>query len=210
MALNRNVMMPDGAVRGWHVVDNILHIAGQETRYEVISTVSETETEDPYRTSIVLDLDDSLTFAGAYANLESDERFAEYTDPAQAALDEVLPILTDDQAVTVPDAFPSWKPDTEYKVGDRRNHEGVLYKCLQAHTSQEDYSPDKAVSLWARMLNPDPEVIPVWVQPDSTNSYMKGDKVHYPTADDPIYISIQDYNVFAPDVAGWELWEGGE
>lgn len=53
-------------------------------------------------------------------------------------------------------------------------------------------------------------VIPVWEQPDSTNPYMKGDKVHYPTADDDIYESVVDNNVRSPvDYPdGWKIVEG--
>ena len=61
-------------------------------------------------------------------------------------------------------------------------------------------------SLWARILIPDPEVIPVWEQPDSTNPYMTGDRVHYPTAEDPVYESLIDNNVWSPGEypAGWQ------
>ena len=161
--------------------------------------------------TFALPYEDGAKLAGLEAKLWVLPAFEEYDD-TDPHLDEVLEILTDEQAVVVPDAFQKWKPNTEYKVGDRRNHEGVLYKCLQAHTSQEDYSPDKAASLWARMLNPDPEVIPVWEQPDSTNPYMIGDKVHYPTIDDPVYESTIDNNVYSPEAypQGWQLVEGGE
>lgn len=154
---------------------------------------------------------DGIKVAEAEAQLWALPEFEEYVD-SNPLLDEVLEILTDEQAATVPDAFPKWKPDTEYKVGDRRKHEGILYKCLQAHTSQEGQTPDVAASLWARMLNPDPEVIPVWEQPDSTNPYMTGDKVHYPDADGPIYESVIDNNIWSPEAypQGWQLVEGGE
>lgn len=208
MALIRNVMFPDGTILRRHEVDNILHIANGSTHIEVVSFKGD-EDDDGRHTPLAFDLDDTVGFEAAYGLVANHPRFAEYEDPVQAALDEVLDILTDEQAEQVPDAFPLWQAGKAYAVGARVRYGSDLYKCLIAHTSQEGQTPDVAVSLWARMLNPDPEVIPVWVQPDSTNSYMKGDKVHYPTADGPIYISIQDYNVFAPDVAGWELWEEG-
>lgn len=83
--------------------------------------------------------------------------------------------------------------------------EGILYKCLQDHTSQDSWTPTGAPSLWAKVLNPDPEVIPVWEQPDSTNGYNSGDKVYYPTANDDIYISLIDNNVWSPEAYpdGW-------
>lgn len=134
--------------------------------------------------------------------------FEEYHDEAQEALDEVLPLLTDEQAEQVIDVFPLWKAGTAYTVGYRVRYNSLLYKCLQAHTSQADYAPDVAVSLWARIG--EPGEIPVWEQPGSTNPYMKGDKVHYPTISDPIWVSTMDYNVYEPGIAGWELYEGGE
>ena len=55
----------------------------------------------------------------------------------------------------------------------------------------------------------EPGTIPVWVQPTGAqDAYNTGDKVHYPTADDPVYVSTCDANVWAPDVYGWELDNG--
>ena len=109
--------------------------------------------------------------------------------------------LDDDTAYYAPDLFPSWKTDTAYAIGDRRRYGEILYKCLIAHTSQPDWTPDIAVSLWAKVLNPD-DKIPEWEQPDSTNAYMKGDKVRY---NGKIYESVVDNNVWSPDdyPAGW-------
>ena len=212
MALIRNVLFPDGTILGYHEVDNILHIAHGGTHLEITSYPSADDLTAAHHVQIIMDLDDTLTFDRAYEVLAADERFQEYTSPEQAALDEVLPILTDEQAATVPDAFREWKPETEYKAGDRRKYNGALYKCLQDHTSQADWSPDVAVSLWARILIPDPEVIPVWEQPDSTNPYMIGDKVHFPTIDDPVYESTIDGNVWSPEAypQGWRLVTGDE
>lgn len=111
--------------------------------------------------------------------------------------------LVDEEALEVKELFPSWKTGTEYRIGDRVLYNGTLYKCLQDHTSTDVWNPANAVSLWAEVLIPDPEVIPVWVQPESTNPYMKGDKVYYPTENDDIWVSDIDYNVYAPSVAGW-------
>ena len=101
----------------------------------------------------------------------------------------------------LPYLFPAWKTDTAYAIGDRRRYGEILYKCLIAHTSQPDWTPDVAVSLWAKVLNPD-DKIPEWEQPDSTNPYMKGDKVRY---NGKIYESVVDNNIWSPDdyPAGW-------
>ena len=108
---------------------------------------------------------------------------------------------TDEQAVLVPNVFPAWKPEKQYETGDRIQYQGKLYKVITTHTSQEDWAPDVAPSLFAQVLIPDPEVIPEWVQPDSTNPYQTGDKV---THNGSTWISAIDNNVWEPGVYGWD------
>ena len=110
--------------------------------------------------------------------------------------------LTDSDALEAVELFPVWAEGTEYEAGIRVRYGGVLYRCLQAHTSTESWNPVDAVSLWARVLIPDPEVIPEWEQPESTNPYMTGDKVSH---NGHTWISTVDNNVWEPGVYGWEL-----
>ena len=116
--------------------------------------------------------------------------------------------LTDEEAVESVELYPAWDGDGhEYAVGDRIRFDGTLYKVVQAHTSQEDWIPDVSPSLFARVLaGQDGTDIGVWEQPDSTNPYSKGDRVHYPTIEDPIYESLIDGNVWSPAAypAGWQ------
>ena len=58
---------------------------------------------------------------------------------------------TDEQALKVPSLYPSWKPGMDCKAGDRVQHRGVLYKVLQAHTSQDGWEPENAPSLWTEI-----------------------------------------------------------
>ena len=110
--------------------------------------------------------------------------------------------LTDEEAVQNVELFPSWDGNgRSYAVGDRVRYEGDLYSVLQAHTSQSDWTPDVASSLFAKVLIPDPEVIPDWEQPLSTNPYMTGDKVRHV---EKIWVSTIDDNVWEPGVYGWE------
>ena len=112
--------------------------------------------------------------------------------------------LDDENAAKNVELFEAWKADTDYAVDDRRRYGSYLYKCLQAHTSQATWTPDAAPSLWARVLIPDPHDIPEWVQPSSTNPYMKGDKVRHIGK---IWISDVDNNVWEPGAPGTEtLW----
>lgn len=110
-------------------------------------------------------------------------------------------IATDEMSLQVPNLYPSWRVEVNYSIGDRVLYEDVLYKVLQAHTSQETWTPTDAPSLFAKVLIPSEDIIPEWEQPDSTNPYMQGDKVMY---NGVVYISIIDNNVWAPGVFGWE------
>ena len=109
--------------------------------------------------------------------------------------------LEDADALKAVELFPSWQEDTAYVIGDRVRYNNVLYKCLIDHTSQSDWIPRDSISLWARVLIPEPEVIPEWEQPISTNPYMMGDKVRHLGK---VWISPIDYNVYEPSVYGWD------
>lgn len=108
--------------------------------------------------------------------------------------------LTDEEAAYAPMIFERWEPDKNYDVGKRVCHNDKLYKVLIQHTSQETWTPDVSPSLFAEVLIPDPTVIPEWVQPGSTNPYMKGDKVRH---NEIVWVSIVDNNVWEPGVYGW-------
>lgn len=65
-------------------------------------------------------------------------------------MSEVLPILTDEQAEQVTNLYPSWAAGVAYAVGDRRKYDGKLYRCVQAHTSQEGWEPPITPAMWTR------------------------------------------------------------
>ena len=119
-----------------------------------------------------------------------------------AALVKLRESATDEQALSVPVLYPAWRSGVDYVTGQRVLHGGVLYKALQDHTSQDDWTPDAAPSLFAKVLIQDAETIPEWEQPDSTNPYSKGDKV---THNGKTWISDIDNNVWEPGVYGWEI-----
>lgn len=119
----------------------------------------------------------------------------------RAVIESLAETLDDESAAESVELFPIWATDTDYAVGDRRRYEGLLYKCLQAHTSQETWNPTDAPSLWAKVLIPDPGEVPEWEQPESTNPYMMGDKVRHK---EKIWISVIDNNVWEPGVYGWD------
>jgi len=111
--------------------------------------------------------------------------------------------LNDEDALEVVQLFPRWNDSAEYKVGDKVRLQNVLYKCLQDHIAQPTWSPIAAPSLWAKVLIPDPEVIPEWEQPDSTNAYQIGDKVMF---EGKVYECVIANNIWSPSTypAGWK------
>lgn len=114
--------------------------------------------------------------------------------------------LGDEDALEAVELFPAWAVGMDYSVNDRVQFNGKLYRCVQAHGSQPDWTPDATPALWTEVAKPGE--IPVWRQPTGAqDAYNTGDKVHYPTIDDPVYESTVDSNVWAPDVYGWELIE---
>ena len=108
--------------------------------------------------------------------------------------------LPDETALEVTELFPDWDSAASYEIEQRVRHEGILYRCLQAHTAQETWTPVAAPSLWAKVLIPDENVIPAWEQPDSTNPYQIGDVV---THNGKTWESIVADNVWEPGVYGW-------
>ena len=114
--------------------------------------------------------EENRTFIDLYRKADGDEMFVQF----QAEGEETLPfpngesmipfnafvewfnertmaaeMLTDEQAATIPTLYPLWVVGEAVKANDRRLYEERLYKCLQAHTTQIDWTPDKTPSLWA-------------------------------------------------------------
>lgn len=120
------------------------------------------------------------------------------------AMDVAMKILTDEQALHAVAIYPLWRSDGEYQKDDRVRYEDMLYKRLTPHTAQPAWTPAAAPSLWAKVLTSETgEPLP-WEQPESTNPYMKGDKV---THKEQTWVSTIDNNVWEPGVYGWEVVE---
>lgn len=112
--------------------------------------------------------------------------------------------VTDDAvALKIQEFYDEWNVDINVTVGQYIRYEDVLYKVLTAHTTQANWTPSETPSLFAKVLiDPSGETILDWEQPDSTNPYMKGDKVKY---EGKTYMSTIDNNVWQPGVYGWEV-----
>lgn len=111
---------------------------------------------------------------------------------------------TDEQALAAPAIYPAWREGVAYVTGVRVLQNGVLYKVLQDHTSQTDWNPEAAPSLFAKVLIPDANVIYEWEPPSAENPYMTGDKV---THNGQTWVSLIDNNVWEPTEANATLWQ---
>ena len=105
---------------------------------------------------------------------------------------------TDETALTGIALYPYWKEGQAVKVDERYQYNGILYRVIQAHTTQADWTPDATPALFAVVSL---EEWPEWVQPlGSEDAYAKGAKV---THKETKYISDVDNNVWEPGVYGW-------
>ena len=112
--------------------------------------------------------------------------------------------LSDEEAALVGALFPEWKAGTAYTAGERiSDAAGNLYRVVQDHTSQADWSMEDAPALYTPLgvTTEDPEAIPEWVQPAGTHDASQtGDRVRY---QGKVYESTVDNNVWEPGVTGW-------
>ena len=115
---------------------------------------------------------------------------------------EQLAITLDDAtALTGIELFPTWGL-ISYSIGDRVQYNGILYKCIQAHIAQSDWTPDVTPALWVVVTV---EEWPEWVQPTGAHdAYAKDSKV---THNGKKWISSYDANVWKPGVYGWEEYK---
>ena len=119
--------------------------------------------------------------------------------------------LTDEQAMEVAAIYDPWEVGKSYTVGNivAYGENGVgdpqLYKVVQTHTSQVDWTPDTAVSLFTA-IGLDDSGYPIWAQPTGAHdAYNTGDIVNY---NGVLYKSLIDGNVYSPDAypAGWKVY----
>lgn len=121
----------------------------------------------------------------------------------RATIEELATNLTDSAALEAKELFSIWSTDTDYIVDDRVRYEDGLYRVLQNHKSQDDWTPTNAPALFAEILpGQDGTDIGEWVQPDSTNPYQIGDRVIH---NGVVYECTVANNVWEPGVYGWQI-----
>ena len=172
-------------------LDNYEEIPRDDIDFEVYEKITSLQDEN----KILIEDNKQLN----HAKDELIQKNVSLTKVAKIVANEV----TDDVvALEIQEFYDEWQVGVTYVVGRYIRYEEVLYKVTTEHTSQEGWTPDSATSLFAKVLiDPDGGVLE-WQQPDSTNAYMKGDKV---TFEGVTYVSTVDNNVWQPGVYGWEI-----
>lgn len=184
---------------GYTTIDTFLFSPSNE---QYIITLSKVDVEDVQESLEQI----SQKVDRVSANVEIIKN-GDLTKQSEYALGVMVTSFTDEQALNCVLLFEEWDPNGKaYKKDDRLRYGDELYKVLQDHVSQADWTPDTAVSLYVKVADPAIEW-PEWVQPTGAHdAYMKDDKV---TRNGKHYISLIDNNTWDPETYpdGWKLVE---
>lgn len=111
------------------------------------------------------------------------------------------------EAVSVCALYDEWSGDgvRYYGPGDPDGHPQTwlrygddFVRVEQTHTSQPDWTPDAAPSLYT-LLPLAPDGVRIWAAPThAENAFDKGERCHHPGADGPIWVSLIDGNTTEP------------
>ena len=146
-----------------------------------------------------------------WEDYQAEQREIKAREQAQKMLNDlsyktVLDNATDEQALIMRPLYPVWQTGIKYTKGAYVNYNNVLYKVLQDHTSQSDWTPDQAVSLYVDVANPQDSYPPFKKPTGAHDAYSKGDGI---TFEEKHYLSKIDGNVYSPAESpdSWELVE---
>ena len=202
MGLIKKNELPNGINLGYYRIVSLTTVVGVQTEIELAGYISQAKREEEQEADPEIGCD--VYIDTQFIAFDYDPDFS--VNKAYALL-KAMPEWEDAE-----DVIDKWAAGTAYYVGDRVMYQEQEYECIQSHTSQEGYEPDSTPALW-KLYEEGGDGIPVWSQPTGAqDAYKMGDKVHYPTADGPVYESLIDVNVYSPEAypAGWKLVETGE
>ena len=104
-------------------------------------------------------------------------------------IEQLAVTLDDETALTGVELFPIWTIDRAYAVGDKVQHNGKLWRCIQAHTSQTGWEPENAASLWMEICESHAGTLE---DPIPYNGNMALESGKYYMQDGKIYRCIRD------------------
>ena len=192
MAISLQETLPNGVPLSYHRIVSLTTVVNQQCIIEVASYVNQEAREQELAAAT-----DPETGCDVYI---STQLISVDYDPEMSVTKAYTLLKGMDEYKDATDVIDNWAVGVAYYTDDLRMHDGKRYRCLQSHTSQADWAPDLAPALWVEER--DPDTLAEWVQPDSTNPYMTGDRVTYGGT---VYESVIDNNVWSPAdyPAGW-------
>ena len=127
-------------------------------------------------------------------------RYLQKAEEIRKAINKFAENQTDETLIDNKAAFQLWSGNgLEVKAGEIYLYNDELYRVVQNHTTQPDWTPDKTPALYTKISV---EEFPQWVQPTGAqDAYKKGDRATY---DNKHWISTADNNVWQPGVYGWD------
>jgi len=120
------------------------------------------------------------------------------TTPTNAAFADIKEVAS---------VFPTWSPGIAVRRGEFYLYTGGVYRVIQAHTTQADWTPPTVPALFTHLPAPGESGYPPWVQPaGSHDAYQTGDIVEFNGTN---YRSKINNNSWSPTAypAGWEVVE---
>lgn len=112
----------------------------------------------------------------------------------RAMIEKASVSLSDNDALDAVELYPAWSGDgVEYEAGKRLRYQDRLYRVLQKHTSQPDWSPDVVPALFAEVERPGEGDSPDNPIPYNNNMELYKDK--YYSQDGVVYICFRDTGV---------------
>lgn len=126
----------------------------------------------------------------------------------RGSMTKVTSTLTDEQAIEVKELYQFWEVGVDYAVDDVRRHNDKLFRCLQAHTSQADWTPDAVPALWVEIAAAG-EYREIKDNMLPTEAFALGEIGWYKSKDN-LWKSLIPANTYTPETypSGWEQVTG--
>ena len=106
-----------------------------------------------------------------------------------------MPEMDADDVAEIAAFVDPWVSGGKYKKGYLAAYGNAVYRCT-ANVNKSEATPDQDSGHWQRADMAD-DGVEVWTEPTG-KGYQKGDRVHYPTAEDPVYVSQKNNNTVTP------------
>ena len=205
MGLIKKNELPNGVKLSYYRIVSLTTVVGVQTTIEVAGYTSQEKREEEQIS--ITDPENNPSDVFIDTQLISIDYDPDMSVNKAYTLLKAMPEWEDAE-----DVIDKWAAGVSYYIGDIVMDGEQGYECIQPHTSQEGWEPHATPALW-KVHEEGGDGIPVFVQPTGAqDAYKTGDKVHYPTIEDPVYESTMDNNVYSPEAypQGWQLVEGGE